>query len=140
MSALSELLSRSNPDGWSAQAIAEKARARGHTIGHDTVWKYMSGRHGQVSEPYLRALADVLPVRYEALRRAAQIPANLGNYQPPAVADALNKREREALDVLIRAMAKGKVIAAENVVPFRQAAMEDNPGDTPPGQSEEPDT
>lgn len=112
MSALSELLQQSNPEGLSVAAIAEKARAKGHEIGHDTVWKYMSGRHGRVADPYLRALSDVLPVRFEELRRAAKLPANLGDYVPPPEASALDRKERAALDVLIRSIAQGKVAAA----------------------------
>lgn len=108
MSALSELLTNANTNGWSYEVIAEKAQERGHRLSRDTAWRYMTGRQREVAEQYLRALADVLGLPWEAARQAAQLPADLGEYRPPAEANALSQPEREAVDLLIKAIARGR--------------------------------
>lgn len=112
MSELSELLKQANREGLSVQKITDLIRGAGHEMGHDTVWRYMSGRHGRiVDDRYLQAFADVLPVRLTALRSAAAVPPDLGPYEPPVEANALDKAERKALDTLIRAIARGRGLA-----------------------------
>jgi hypothetical protein len=163
MSALSELLTQANKEGLSLQKITDRMRERGHDIGKDTVWKYMTGRHTVVTTAYLRAFVDVFPsLSLAALQRAADMPRDLGQWEPPDEAHALDQREREALEVLIRSMARGKTSAVQPVATgnerlraaieqlsgqpeahqVAEAAMEEKRGRrrTPPGESEEPYT
>lgn len=113
MSTLSDLLAQANADGLSTQRVTDLMRQRGHRIGRDTVWRYLTGRHTTVSDSYLRAFIDVFPgLDLNELRRAAEIPPDLGTWEPPAEAHTLNQREREALDVIIKSMARGKPAAA----------------------------
>lgn len=112
MSALSEMLAQANTEGWSVQKVTDRARHLGHDIGRDTVWKYMSGRHGPVQEKYLRAFADVFPkVKLTNLRSAAAAPADFGEWVPPVESRALNAHERNALSLIIKAMVRAKVDA-----------------------------
>lgn len=131
MSALSELLTNANIERWSYEAISEKATERGHRLSRDTAWRYMTGRQADTTEPYLRALADVLGLKYDEVRRAAGVPASLGQWTPPAEANALNQREREALDVLIKSMARGKTTAdRSNVTPFNRRGADPHQEET----------
>ena len=105
MSALSDLLTRANTAGMSARAIARQARQAGFRINHDTAARYLRGDHGRPDEETLRAFAGVLPVTLTELRAAAQLPAQETEpYQPPAEASRLNRRQRRAVDEIIRAM------------------------------------
>lgn len=108
MSALSELLSRANREKWSYQRITDTMRDRGHDVSKDTVWKYMSGRHTVVRNEVLAAFVDVFPsLRLERLQKAAKVAPELGDWHPPAEARALSSKEREAVEVIIRSMARG---------------------------------
>jgi transcriptional regulator with XRE-family HTH domain len=105
MSALSQLLVRANAAGLSARAIARLAQQGGFSINHDTAARYLRGDHGRPDEQTLRAFAHVLPVRLAELRTAAQLPAEETEpYQPPAEASRLSRRQRRAVDEIIRAM------------------------------------
>lgn len=122
MSALSELLTAANREDLSYDRIATLARKNGHQIGRDTVWKYMTGRHGAVSQPYLRAIASVLPVNIDAMESAAGVPRDLGPYRPPPEAAALDTDERDALDVLIKGIAAAR--GAQRRAEYDLAAFE----------------
>jgi hypothetical protein len=106
MTALSELITAANRDGLNHRQIAAQANAAGVRVGTDAVWKVMSGRHGAVKDGTLRAFATVLSIDFADLRAAADLPtADLGPYQPPEDALRLGRREREAIDELIRLLA-----------------------------------
>jgi transcriptional regulator with XRE-family HTH domain len=105
MSALSDLLVQANTEGLSARAIARLAKDAGYRINHDTAARYLRGDHGRPDEETLRAFASVLPVRLTELRAAARLPTEQTEpYQPPAEASRLNRRQRRAVDEIIRAM------------------------------------
>jgi transcriptional regulator with XRE-family HTH domain len=105
MSGLSELLSEANKSGMSARAVARLARDRGHSLNHDTAARYLRGDHGVPDEATLVAFADVLGVSLARLRTAAGLPAELTTpYTPPAEASRLTRRQRRAVDEIIRAM------------------------------------
>ncbi len=105
MSALSDLLVRSNPEGLSARRIALLAKEAGYRINHDTAARYLRGDHGMPDEETLRAFASVLPVRLAELRAAVRLPAEETEpYRPPAEASRLSRRQRRAVDEIIRAM------------------------------------
>ena len=105
MSALSELLQAENSKGLSARAISQAARELSFTLNHDTAARYLRGEHGTPDESTLRAFSAVLGISLSKLRRAASLPADVTEpYQPPAEADRLNRRQRRAVDEVIRAM------------------------------------
>lgn len=105
MSALSELLVQANAAGLSARAISRQAQEAGFSINHDTAARYLRGDHGRPDEETLRAFASVLPVRLSELRAAAQLPAEETEpYRPPTEASRLSRRQRRAVDEIIRAM------------------------------------
>lgn len=115
MTALSELLAKSNRSGLSARAIARAARERGHSINHDTAARYLRGDHGRPDEATLVAFADVLRVPLARLRVAADLPAEqTAPYTPPAEASRLTRRQRRAVDEIIRAMLEpGRAVLTE---------------------------
>jgi len=105
MTALSELLVAANAAGLSARSLAKQAQEAGFTINHDTAARYLRGDHGRPDEDTLRAFASVLPVRLADLRAAARLPAEETEpYRPPAEASRLTRRQRRAVDEIIRAM------------------------------------
>lgn len=105
MSALSELLVASNRTGLSARALARTAQERGHSLNHDTAARYLRGDHGTPDEATLVALSDVLDVPLRKLRTAADLPdESTSPYVPPAEASRLTRRQRRAVDEIIRAM------------------------------------
>lgn len=105
VSALSELLSTANGQRLSARAIARLAQAEGHTLNHDTAARYLRGDHGRPDESTLVALAAVLEVPLADLRTAAGLPSELTEpYTPPPEASRLTRRQRLAVDEIIRAM------------------------------------
>lgn len=113
MSALSELLAqRVAAQKIGVREIARRAQERGHTLSHGTVSKYLSGRHPEVpAEETLRALHDVLGIPLEQLREAAGLPVGLPEpYRPPAEADRLDPEQREAVDQVIRLLARKSVM------------------------------
>jgi transcriptional regulator with XRE-family HTH domain len=105
MTALSDLLATANKTGMSARAIARSARDRGHSINHDTAARYLRGDHGRPDEATLVAFADVLRIPLAKLRTAADLPAEqTAPYSPPPESSRLTRRQRRAVDEIIRAM------------------------------------
>jgi transcriptional regulator with XRE-family HTH domain len=105
VSALSEALSAANKSGLSARAVSRIARERGHSLNHDTAARYLRGDHGQPDEATLVAFADVLHMSLSTLRRAAGLPADeTAPYTPPPESSRLTRRQRRAVDEIIRAM------------------------------------
>jgi hypothetical protein len=130
MSALSDLLVGANTEHRSARAIARTARERGHTLNHDTAARYLRGDHGVPDEATLVALADVLAVPLRDLRVAADLPAeSIAPYVPPPEASRLNRRQRRAVDEIIRAMLDGR--SEGGVRPLRRVARHGDPEPPP---------
>jgi hypothetical protein len=125
MSRLSEVLREANTGGLSARAVARIARERGYSLNHDTAARYLRGDHGRPDEATLVAFADVLSVDLAALRIAADLPAELTTpYTPPAEASRLNRRQRLAVDEIIRAMLDGgATTAADELSKQRRRAV-----------------
>ena len=105
MSALSDVLTAANTGGLSARAVARLAQKRGYSLNHDTAARYLRGDHGRPDESTLLALAEVLDVPLTALRAAAGLPSEETDpYVPPLEANRLSRRQRRAVDEIIRAM------------------------------------
>lgn len=109
MSTLSELLNAANTAGLSARSIAREAQALGFSLNHDTAARYLRGDHGRPDEETLLALASVLNLQLAPLRSAARLPSEETEpYRPPLEANRLNRRQRRAVDEVIRAMLEPK--------------------------------
>lgn len=105
MSALSDLFRSANAGRHSARAIARIAQERGHRINHDTAARYLRGDHGKPDEATLLAFADVLDLDLRDVRAAAGLPSELTTpYSPPPESSRLTRRQRRAVDEVIRAM------------------------------------
>jgi hypothetical protein len=105
MSGLSDLIAKANTAGLSARALSRAARERGHSLNHDSAARYLRGDHGVPDEATLVALADVLKVPLRKLRAAADLPTESTEpYVPPPEASRLSRRQRRAVDEVIRAM------------------------------------
>lgn len=112
MSALSDLLNKANTAGLSARSLARNAQAAGFTLNHDTAARYLRGDHGRPDEATLLALSKVLRVPLSRLRTAASLPAEETEpYRPPAESSRLNRRQRRAVDEIIRAMLESTAAA-----------------------------
>jgi transcriptional regulator with XRE-family HTH domain len=102
---LSELLNAANKTGLSARSIAREAQALDFSLNHDTAARYLRGDHGRPDEDTLLALSSVLNVPLTQLRAAAELPSEVTEpYRPPAEASRLSRRQRRAVDEIIRAM------------------------------------
>jgi transcriptional regulator with XRE-family HTH domain len=105
MSRLSDVISAANKEGISARELARRARERGHSLNHDTAARYVRGDHGTPDEGTLVALSDVLGIPLKRLRAAADLPSEIIEaYTPPAEASRLTRRQRRAVDEIIRSM------------------------------------
>jgi len=105
VSALSDLLTEANTGKLSARSLARAARAAGFTLNHDTAARYLRGDHGRPDEATLLALSKVLRIPLSRLRAAAALPAGETEpYRPPAESSRLSRRQRRAIDEIIRAM------------------------------------
>jgi transcriptional regulator with XRE-family HTH domain len=106
MTALSDLLSAAaKARGLTGRKIAQQAARLGHTLNHDTAARYLRGADGRPSEATLQAFAQVLDLDVSDLRRAADVPAGVAEpYQPPQESSRLSRRQRRAVDEIIRAM------------------------------------
>lgn len=105
MSALSDVLNGANTAGLSARSLARNAQAAGFSLNHDTAARYLRGDHGRPDEATLLALGKVLRIPLTRLRAAAALPADETEpYRPPTEASRLSRRQRRAVDEIIRAM------------------------------------
>lgn len=113
---LSELLNAANKNGLSARSIAREAKALNFSLNHDTAARYLRGDHGRPDEDTLVALSSVLEIPLTRLRAAAELPSEVTEpYRPPAEASRLSRRQRRAVDEIIRAMLIEPAPAAEPV-------------------------
>jgi transcriptional regulator with XRE-family HTH domain len=105
MSKLSELIVAANSAGLSARAMSRRALAEGHALNHDTAARYLRGDHGTPDETTLLAFSSVLGISMRDLRAAADLPSETtAPYAPPPEASRLTRRQRRAVDEIIRAM------------------------------------
>lgn len=121
MTALSERLVGANTAGLSARAIANQAREAGFTLNHDTAARYLRGDHGRPDEDTLLAFSTVLSVDLAELRRAAELPAEETTaYHPPPESARLSRRQRRAVDEIIRAMLEPAATGVTELRPRRR--------------------
>lgn len=103
VSELSDLL---NGTGISARQAAEKADELGVELPYGTIAGYWAGNHPQnPSEKTLEGLAEVTSLSVRRLRRAAgKAEGELAPWRPPQEANRLTRRQRQALEQLIKAI------------------------------------
>lgn len=138
---LSEFLQAANRGGLSAREVARRARARGHTLNHDTAARYLNGNHGAPEETTLVAFADVLDIPLKQLREAAGLPTDTTDpYVPPREASRLTRRQRRAVDEVIRSMLEptGRRVAPTELDPRRTGATHPTPRAARHGEPEPP--
>jgi len=112
MSKLSDLIQHKLEQlGWSELSVRDLAQLTvDHTTGKprlskDTIAVYRRGTHGVPDEVTLQAWSEMLDVSIEELRAAAKVlPGEPDPYIPPPEAARMNRRQREAVTELIRAM------------------------------------
>src|SRR5258706_11061804 len=105
MHAGSDLLTALRRGGLSACTVGRHGQALGYTLNHDTAARYLRGDHGRPDEVTLVALSQVLGISMTRLRTASSLPADSTEpYTPPAEASRLTRRQRRAVDEMIRAM------------------------------------
>src|SRR5581483_5042150 len=109
-------------------------RERGHSLNHDTVARYLRGDHGTPDEATLVAFAEILEIPMRKLRAAADLPTETTEpYVAPAEASRLTRRQRRAVDEIIRAMLEPTGRTAETrrlparAEPERRAARHGDP-------------
>jgi hypothetical protein len=134
MTALSDRLTAANVEAHSARALSRMARERGHSINHDTVARYLRGAHGTPDEATLIGFADVLRIPLRDLRAAAGLPSELtAPYVPPVEASRLTRRQRRAVDEIIRSMVEpSRVDATAGATDLPRAARRGSPEDEDP--------
>lgn len=103
MSELSELL---RATGVTARQAAKRAEDLGIHLPYGSIAAYWTPRHPKhPSEETLEGLAAVLPLSLRRLRRAAGVAEGEARpWNPPAEANRLTQRQREALEQLIKAI------------------------------------
>lgn len=111
LSAVSEL-SRALRDAKldrSIDDIVATAAKRGHEIDRSVVSRYLAGEHAKrPREATLAALAAGFGLDVRVLRHLAGKPAGeLGPYTPTDESASLTRDQRDALDVLIKAIVRG---------------------------------
>lgn len=126
MTALSELLAEANVQGWSTREIARRAQKNDHKLSQASANVYLSGRHGTPTEPVLAAFSDVLNIPIDKLRRAAGVPTGAdAPWTPPAEANRLDRRQRRALEELIRSMVTSETLGEDQQDDHQQPASMD---------------
>lgn len=112
MSKLSDLIHQKLEErGWSEISVRDLAQQTVDPttgkprLSKDTIAVYRRGTHGVPDETTLQVWSEILGVPVEELRDAAKVlPGEPDPYVPPPEAARMNRRQREAVTELIRAM------------------------------------
>lgn len=104
---LSKLIrTRLERKGWSDMSLRELSAATDGRLSKDIIRLYKNGEHPRnPSESTLAQFAELLDASTRELREAAALSPgedNMGQYVPPAESARLTRRQRLALDELIR--------------------------------------
>lgn len=103
VSDLSNFLANAKGDR-SIDEISKQAHSEGHPISRSAIAKYLRGEHGpRPPESTLEGLAAGFGVDLRELRRlAGRTPGELGPYVPTDESASLTRKQRDALDQLIK--------------------------------------
>lgn len=106
MSALSDALHEANVDGLSAREIARRG---GDRVSHSQLGKYLKPDHPVPGEDVLAVFSQVLRIPMPRLRQLAGLAAGESEpYEPPREAHRLDRRQRKAVNELIRLLAESR--------------------------------
>lgn len=93
----------------SAAALARVGKAAGYRVSHTTISDMRSGKYPWVpSEATLEMLADLAGVSLEEAYAAADMGDPGEPYTPPKAAKHLNPKQRELVDMIIRALVESQ--------------------------------
>lgn len=108
MTQLSDALTTANRENLSYREIWRRADSKGSRVSLSTIAAYMGGKHpDKPNLDVLRTLAEVFGTDLNVLLRAARESELNERFVLPGAADALDRRERQAVldmvDVILRA-------------------------------------
>lgn len=108
MGALSDRLWELKKEAGSIDAIEKRAKAAGYPIDRATIDKYLRGKGAKrPPESSLRALAAGFKTTVQELRRYARMPEGEREpWVPPDESARLDRDQRNALDLLIKAIVR----------------------------------
>ncbi|WCE39165.1 helix-turn-helix transcriptional regulator [Brevibacterium sp. BDJS002] len=112
--------------GISTQKMSDLAQDAGYQLSNYSATVYTNGKHpAKASTATLDALAYVLRIPVEELRRLAGLPQHHGKFEPTPAADTLTAPQRTAVNEIIRQLAEANEKAgegnADSPTPMNQA-------------------
>ncbi|TSI12667.1 hypothetical protein [Brevibacterium aurantiacum] len=115
MSELSDRLAAAkNKLGISTRKMSELAQANGYRLSNYSATVYTNGSHPATADPAtLEALAFVLRLPSNEVRRLAGIAPDLGEFEPDESANLLTRSQRSAVNEIIRQLAVANTKAGE---------------------------
>lgn len=128
MSKLSDELGRANTEKWSGREIARRG---GDVVHHSTISRWLKGGRGVPDEDTIEVFAKVLNIPRKRLRTLAGLPAGEEEpYRAPDIANRLDERQREVLDLLIHVLAREEEVKADGKPPAKKTARARGKGTT----------
>ncbi|MBM6588818.1 hypothetical protein [Brevibacterium sp. RIT 803] len=115
MSELSDRLAAAkNKLGISTRKMSELAQANGYRLSNYSATVYTNGSHPATADPAtLEALAFVLRLPSNEVRRLAGIAPDLGEFEPDESANLLTRSQRSAVNEIIRQLAEANTRAGD---------------------------
>ncbi|MDN5658310.1 hypothetical protein [Brevibacterium sandarakinum] len=108
------LAAAKNKLGISTRKMSELAQASGYRLSNYSATVYTNGSHPATADPAtLEALAFVLRLPSNEVRRLAGIAPDLGDFEPDESANLLTRSQRSAVNEIIRQLAVANTKAGE---------------------------
>ena len=112
--------------GISTRKMSELAQANGYRLSNYSATVYTNGSHPATADPAtLAALAFVLRLPLDEVRRLAGLPSDLGEFEPDESANLLTRPQRAAVNEIIRQFAEANTRAGDgserSATPMNQA-------------------
>lgn len=106
--------------------MSELAQANGYRLSNYSATVYTNGSHPATADPAtLAALAFVLRLPLDEVRRLAGLPSDLGEFEPDESANLLTRPQRAAVNEIIRQFAEANTRAGDgserSATPMNQA-------------------
>ena len=100
--------------GISTRKMSELAQANGYRLSNYSATVYTNGSHPATADPAtLEALAFVLRLPPNEVRRLAGIAPDLGEFEPDESANLLTRSQRSAVNEIIRQLAEANTRAGD---------------------------
>ena len=100
--------------GISTRKMSELAQANGYRLSNYSATVYTNGSHPATADPAtLAALAFVLRLPLDEVRRLAGLPSDLGEFEPDESANLLTRPQRAAVNEIIRQFAEANTRAGD---------------------------